>query len=295
VLLSMTGFGEARCQRDGLATSVEVRTINSRFLKLSVRAGEGYGSLEPKIETIVRKTIRRGTIQVNVRVDRAKSSDDYKINGDVLRTYLKQLRGITDGKTTEGNGVQLEALLMLPGVVDEETRAACDADADWPLIRPALEEALQNLAKMRAEEGSAMAADLLINCKTAATSLDTIQQRAPLVIEDHAKRLRERLNKTLAELEVVVEPADLIREVGIFTDRGDISEEIVRLRSHIEQFEANMESTESSGRKLEFLTQEMFRETNTIGSKANDLEIARSVIEIKTAIERIREMIQNIE
>jgi uncharacterized protein (TIGR00255 family) len=295
VLLSMTGFGEARCQRDGLATSVEVRTINSRFLKLSVRAGEGYGSLEPKIETIVRKTIRRGTIQVNVRVDRAKSSDDYKINGDVLRTYLGQLREITDGKTTEGNGVQLEALLMLPGVVDEETKAACDADADWPLIRPALEEALQNLAKMRAEEGSAMAADLLINCKTAATSLDTIQQRAPLVIEDHAKRLRERLNKTLAELEVVVEPADLIREVGIFADRGDISEEIVRLRSHIEQFEANMESTESSGRKLEFLTQEMFRETNTIGSKANDLEIARSVIEIKTAIERIREMIQNIE
>jgi uncharacterized protein (TIGR00255 family) len=295
VLLSMTGFGEARCQQDGLATSVEVRTINSRFLKLSVRAGEGYGSLEPKIETIVRKTIRRGTIQVNVRVDRAKSPDDYKINGDVLRTYLKQLRGITDGKTTEGNGVQLEALLMLPGVVDEETKAACDADADWPLIRPALEEALQNLAKMRAEEGSAMAADLLINCKTAATSLDTIQQRAPLVIEDHAKRLRERLNKMLAELEVVVEPADLIREVGIFADRGDISEEIVRLRSHIEQFEANMESTEASGRKLEFLTQEMFRETNTIGSKANDLEIARSVIEIKTAIERIREMIQNIE
>ena len=295
MLLSMTGFGEARCQRDGLATSVEVRTINSRFLKLSVRAGEGYGSLEPKIETIVRKTIRRGTIQVNVRVDRAKSSDDYKINGDVLRTYLGQLREITDGKTTEGNGVQLEALLMLPGVVDEETKAACDADADWPLIRPALEEALQNLAKMRAEEGSAMAADLLVNCKTAATSLDAIQQRAPLVIEDHAKRLRERLNKTLAELEVVVEPADLIREVGIFADRGDISEEVVRLRSHIEQFEANMESTEASGRKLEFLTQEMFRETNTIGSKANDLEIARSVIEIKTAIERIREMIQNIE
>jgi len=286
----MTGFGEARCQRDGLATLIEVRTINSRFLKLSVRAGEGYGSLEPKIEAIVRKIIRRGTIQVNVRVDRAKSPDDYKINEGVLKSYRKQLFAISDS-----NEVPLESLFVLPGVVDEDSSATRDAAGDWPVIRTALEEALENLGKMRADEGRAMAADLLENCKTAAASLNAIEERAPLVIEDYAKRLRERLNKTLAEFKVVVEPADLIKEVGLFADRGDISEEIVRLRSHIEQFEGTIDSDEASGRKLEFLTQEMFRETNTIGSKANDLEIARGVIEIKAAIERIREMIQNIE
>ena len=115
------------------------------------------------------------------------------------------------------------------------------------------------------------------------------------MVEDYRNRLFDRLKKTLAELDVALQPADIIKEVGLFADRSDISEEIVRLRSHLEQFQATMELPESSGRKLDFLTQEMFREANTIGSKANDVEIAKHVIEIKTAIERIREMIQNIE
>ncbi len=140
-----------------------------------------------------------------------------------------------------------------------------------------------------------MAADLKANCRVAAACLEEVQKRAPLVVEAYRTRLEERLKKTLAEYEVVLDPADLIKEVSLFAERGDISEEIVRLRSHLEQFDAIMDAPESSGRKLEFLTQEMLRETNTIGSKANDVEIARQVIEIKAAIERIREMIQNIE
>lgn len=294
MLLSMTGFGEARCQRDGLATSVEVRTINSRFLKLSVRAGEGYASLEPQIEAIVRKAIRRGTIQVNLRIDRARSPEDYRINAEVLKSYQTQLEQLGTKAGTPGN-VPVETLLGLPGVVEENTLARCDAAADWPLIRSALEKALESLAKMRAEEGRAMAADMVSNCHAAAASLEIIEKRAPLVVEDYGNRLRERLNKMLAEFEVVVEPTDLIKEVSLFADRGDVSEEIVRLRSHLEQFETSVNSREASGRKLEFLSQEMFREANTIGSKANDLEIARCVIDIKAAIERIREMIQNIE
>jgi uncharacterized protein (TIGR00255 family) len=294
VLLSMTGFGEARCQQDGLATSVQVRAINSRFLKLSVRAGEGYASLEPQIEAIVRKTIRRGTIQINLRIDRAKSPEDYRINAEVLGTYQAQLEQLSAKAGTPRN-VPVETLLELPGVVEEDSLARCDAAADWTLIRPALEEALENLAKMRAKEGLAMTTDMVANCHTAAASLEIIEKRAPLVVEDYGNRLRERLNKMLAEFEMVVQPADLIKEVSLFADRGDISEEIVRLRSHLEQFETNANAREASGRKLEFLTQEMFREANTIGSKANDLEIARCVIDIKAAIERIREMIQNIE
>jgi uncharacterized protein (TIGR00255 family) len=128
-----------------------------------------------------------------------------------------------------------------------------------------------------------------------AASLEQIERRAPLVIEDYRNRLLDRLKRTLAELDIHLNPSDVIREVGMFADRSDISEEIVRLRSHLDQFQATMKLPESAGRKLDFLTQEMFRETNTIGSKANDMEIARHIIEIKTAIERIREMIQNIE
>jgi uncharacterized protein (TIGR00255 family) len=148
---------------------------------------------------------------------------------------------------------------------------------------------------MRREEGLAMATDLAANCRAAVASLDRVERRAPLVIDEYRSRLFDRLKRTLAELNVVLQPADVIKEVGLFADRSDISEEIVRLRSHLEQFQATMALPESSGRKLDFLTQEMFREANTIGSKANDVEIAKHVIEIKTSIERIREMIQNVE
>ncbi|KKL57338.1 hypothetical protein LCGC14_2236420 [marine sediment metagenome] len=294
MLLSMTGFGEAHCQQDGLAVAVEVRTINSRFFKLSVRAGEGYGAWEPQIESAVRKSVRRGTIQINLRVVRASSPDDFKLNVDVLDSYRQQLESLNRQWKLPGT-VSLENLLLLPGVVDESVDNAVDLQRDWPIVHKTLQEAIESLAHMRAEEGRAMAADLAANCRTAAASLEEIQRRAPLVVDTYRARLEERLKKTLAEYDVVLDPADVIKEVSLFADRGDISEEIVRLRSHLEQFSTIMDLPESSGRKLEFLTQEMLRETNTIGSKANDVEIARQVIEIKAAIERIREMIQNIE
>jgi len=294
LLLSMTGFGEANCQRDGLAVTVEVRSINSRYLKVSVRSGEGYGSLDSQIEALVRKSIRRGTVQVNVRTDRAKSADDYHVNTDVLAAYRLQLSKWLKQSPVEQD-IPLGSLLLLPGVVDEGGNRAVDATADWPVIGDTLVEALKGLDEMRVEEGQAMAADLELNCRTAAASLEEIERRSPLVVEAYRERLAERLKKTLAEFEVTLEPGDLIKEVALFGERGDISEEIVRLKSHLVQFESIVTSPQGSGRKLEFITQEMFRETNTIGSKANDVEISRQVVEIKAALERIREMIQNVE
>jgi uncharacterized protein (TIGR00255 family) len=179
--------------------------------------------------------------------------------------------------------------------VVEESVIPHDMSSDWPVIGRTLEKALQNLGKMRAEEGRAMTADLAANCRAVTESLAKIEGRASLVADDYRARLHERLQKILQEYSVMLDPADLIKEVSLFADRADISEEIVRLRSHVEQFSGIIQVPESAGRKLEFLTQEMVREANTIGSKANDVEIARHVIEIKTAIERIREMIQNIE
>lgn len=296
MLQSMTGFGEAHCRRDGLSVSIEIRAINNRFLKLSVRTSDGCSALEPLIETALRQGIRRGTIQVNLRVDRRRSPEDYKINVDVLEQYHKQLCSLAGQYDKAGaKAPSLESLLLLPGVVDETLDKTADATADWPLIEPTLREALENLSRMRGEEGRAMAADLEANCSSVVECLDRIERRAPLVVEEYRNRLHERLQRVLAEYKVSLEPVDLIKEVGLFTDRSDISEEIVRLRSHLQQFRATMEMPESTGRKLDFLTQEMFRETNTIGSKANDVEIAKDVIEIKTAVERIREMIQNIE
>lgn len=294
MLLSMTGFGEARSHTDSLTVAVEVRCINSRYVKISTRMTEGFAVLEARVESAVRKRVRRGTIQVNVRVDRLHAPDDYRVNAEVLKAYRSQLESVARLLGSEET-VRLESLLMLPGVVSEDADHDADAEQHWPAIEQTLSTALTQLDRMRSEEGRAMAADLRANCLAASASLAEVERRAPLVIENYRERLRERLSKSLAGHNVSIDVSELLREVSLFADRSDISEEMVRLRSHLEQFLATMEEPESSGRKLEFLTQEMVRESNTIGSKANDVEIARYVIEIKTAIERIREMIQNVE
>ena len=294
MLLSMTGFGEAVCHQDGRTVAVEVRTINSRYFKLSLRAGEGYGSLEPQIEATVRKAVRRGTVQINIRVDRAPSADDYRINVDVLERFRRQLEPLCR-QWGVSEAVNPEAMLALPGVIDEKSTTTIDPAADWLVIAPTLQQAMENLTQMRAREGQAMADDLQENCRSIGVELEKVRIRAPQVVDAYRERLEERIQKVLAERDVILQPADVIREVSLFAERGDISEEVVRLQSHLDQFDELMKLPESSGRKLEFITQEMFRETNTIGSKANDVEIARHVIEIKAAIERLREMIQNIE
>jgi uncharacterized protein (TIGR00255 family) len=290
VLLSMTGFGEAHHQDGPLSVAVEVRSINNRHLKVSTRLGEGYAALEPEVEAFVRQKIRRGTVQISIRVLRAHRPEDYQINAAVLESYLTQLQSLSKWPGAAATG----SLLTLPGVVEDKSTALIDVEADWPVIRTALEGALARLAVMREQEGRAMEADLKANCQAIIAALDVIEKRAPLVGDSYRDRLTERVRKLLSEQGVTVEPADLIREVSIFADRADISEETVRLRSHLDQFAASL-AEEGAGRKLEFVVQEMFRETNTIGSKANDVEISRQVIEIKTAIERIREMIQNVE
>ncbi|MEM7314913.1 MAG: DUF1732 domain-containing protein, partial [Planctomycetota bacterium] len=189
----------------------------------------------------------------------------------------------------------LGSLLQLPGVVDEPTASGEDLERDWPVIEPTLKAAVESLQQMRQAEGKAMEEDLLSNCQLIKSHLEKIEARTPEVVKNYETRLTDRLNKLLEKFDVEVEPNEVVREVGVFAERADISEETVRLRSHLDQFAKIVAEPESAGRKLEFLIQEFFRETNTIGSKANDSEIAVHVVEIKTLIERMREMIQNVE
>lgn len=294
MLLSMTGFGEAHRREGELSTAVEVRTINNRYFKLNIKCGEGYSTLESEIEQLVREHVRRGTVQLNLRVDRLTSADDYLINRAVLAGYREQLQAMHD-QWHVTDQVPLETLLGLPGVVIENPNRAHDAAAEWPTIKTTLIAALENLDKFRTDEGRSMTTDLRANCAVVAAELAEIEKRAPLIAEQYRKRLIERVQGAISEHQITLNVSDLIKEVAVFADRADISEEIVRLRSHIEQFENFIQAQESTGRKLEFLTQEMFREINTIGSKANDVQISKHVIEVKTAVERIKEMIQNVE
>ena len=293
MLLSMTGFGAAQSQNDALAVVVEIRTVNNRHLKLSTKTPDGYGPLEGELEAKIRGLIKRGSVQVSLRVDRARRAEDYRLNATALASYRAQLEQLSQTWQLE-QPWSLDNLVLLPGVVEESRNAASPED-EWPLVGETIDRALAQLDQMRRQEGEAMAQELSANIARIRAELSQIAERAPKVAADYRARLEDRISNIMSERQATLDPADLIREVGIFAERSDITEEIVRLRSHLEQFDGTMAGDESSGRKLDFLTQEMFREINTIGAKANDSTIAQHVVEIKAAIDKIRELVQNVE
>jgi uncharacterized protein (TIGR00255 family) len=296
MLLSMTGYGEASYQSDALSLAIELRALNNRYLKVSLRAAEPYNLLEPEFEKVIRRTVRRGTVQVHLRCQRQVSAQDYQINAHALRSYVSQLRPLCEELGLRDRGeVLLAQALALPGVVPEPGVMNLNLEDEWPVVQRVLEQALVRLQEMRQEEGRAMAQELLQQRDHIARELAQIRERMPGVASAYRDRLLERVRALVAELDVEIDRSELIKEVSIFAERSDIAEEVVRLASHLEQFQEIMNEPESAGRKLEFLTQEMFREANTIGSKAGEVEISRHVVEIKGALERIRELVQNVE
>jgi uncharacterized protein (TIGR00255 family) len=296
VLLSMTGYGEANYDGDGLSVAIELRALNNRYLKVTLRAAEPYNLLEPEFEKVVRRTIRRGTVQVHLRLRKRSAPHDFQINAVALSSYVTQLRPLCEELGLRDRGeVLLAQALALPGVVPEPGNVSLDAEEEWPVVERVLEQALTKLQSMRQEEGRAMAQELLALRDQIGVQVGHIRQRAPQVANNFRERLLERVRSLLAEHDVEIDRSDLIKEVAVFAERSDVAEELTRLASHLEQFQDIVNEPESSGRKLEFLTQEMFREANTIGSKAGEVEISRHVVEIKSALERIRELIQNVE
>jgi uncharacterized protein (TIGR00255 family) len=290
----MTGFGDFRGQDDRLCVAIEVRSVNNRYFKIIVKSPERFQPLEGEIERVVRESITRGTVNVMLRVDGIAATLGYKLDAAILKSYWQELNGISSALGQEAPR-DLGGLLALPGVVVEGDSTRTDPREAWPLIESTLREALKKLREFRAAEGASMALDLQTNLKVVSTQLDEIALKAPEIVREFRDKLHERVRELLTGSESTVQPADLIREVSIFADRCDIGEEILRLRSHIEQFQAFVLEPQSQGRKLEFLTQEMVREANTIGSKANNVQVAHAVVEIKSAIERIREVVQNLE
>lgn len=294
MLLSMTGFGDARRQNDRLGVAVEVRAVNNRYLKISTKCPEACAPLEGEIEKTVRNSVTRGTVAVTVRVDRLDAGSTYALDRDVLRNYWRQLHDLAE-TIHAPEPSNLGELLLLPGVIAEQDVKAGDPESDWPPVRESLVEALEKLQAFRAAEGRSLQDDLEANARVVAAQLDRIAELAPQVVRDYRDRLLERVRELLEGMDAAVDSSDLIREVSIYSDRCDINEEIMRLRSHLDQFRAFLAEKTSQGRKLEFLSQEMFREVNTIGSKANNVAIAHAVVEMKAAVEKMREVLQNVE
>lgn len=283
----MTGHGQARFHNDQIQIAVEIRTVNNRHLKLNVHSDLDVET-QAKIEALVRDRIHRGSVTLRIAV-KSIGEGQFELNEELIRAYWLQLSEIAGSSQS----VNVESVLSLPGAVIEKT--GTDSEDLWPHIKSTLEEALTNLESMRTQEGDAMQKDMLGNIDTIATRLESVREISPRIAESYAKRLTDRIQSLLEKHNIESSPVDVIREVGIFAERVDIAEETVRLGTHLDHFRDTISSNRKAGRKLDFLVQEILRETNTIGSKANDSEVATHVVEIKTAIERIREMVQNVE
>lgn len=290
----MTGFGAATHQSDDVLFTVEVRSVNNRYLKIVSKLPDTCGALEGQVERAVRERIRRGTVSVFARINTPPGVTTTLTDERLMAEYAAQFRELAERLELSGD-VTLETLLAVPGVIRDGRSRLANAEELWPCLERALQGALEQLAEFRLQEGATIESDLRHQCGVIATELEAIRAQAPRVADSYRQKLLDRVGNVLEGTAAMVSESDVIREVSLFADRCDINEEISRMDAHLEQFEQILDSDSSQGRKLDFLGQEMFRETNTIGSKANDVEIAHRVVEIKLAIDRIRENIQNVE
>lgn len=296
MIRSMTGFGEASSEHQGVHYFVEARSLNSKFFKAVIRLPEEYQGLEAEMESALRARIARGTVTITASCTETSAGAAFEINHQALQRYIEQIKKVPQVASGDVK-LSVGELLSLPGVLqppaDEEQRHGRAREAFLPL----LSRAVDGLIRMREAEGAALRDELMRHHELIVGNLAKIQTRAPGVVEVYEDRLKTRIETMLTEAKMRVDPVDLIREIAVYAERTDIAEEIMRLSGHMEQFSqlVRTPSEKPVGRTLDFLTQEMLREANTIASKSPDSEISRAIVEVKGAIDRIKEQVQNVE
>ncbi|MCS5630710.1 MAG: YicC family protein [Pirellulaceae bacterium] len=292
MLHSMTGQGTGDATNSDYAVTVELRSVNNRHLKLNIRLPDSISLFELQIESQLREHLSRGSVSAHVRIESLQRTRNVQLDESLIAEYVEQLRSVLNVPDLVPSP---ELLISLPGVISQ-TGVELNTDGGLgELILQACSAATSSLLEMRQSEGERLGEDIESNLSTIAENLKGITAQAPLVIEQFSERITDRINTRLAQHEITLSDTDLIREIAIYTDKCDISEEIVRIGSHLHHMHELLVTTTSNGRKLDFLTQELLREVNTIGSKANDVTIAGLVVDTKAAIERIKEQVQNIE
>lgn len=295
MIRSMTGFGDARLERGGVTYSVEVRSVNHRYLKANVRLPDEFAPLEGGLEELLRGILQRGSVTVRCSAEGSPVGQAGAINQAVLESYLQAIHaaslklGEHPSEMTRPT-IDMAGLLQLPGVLRAEPLDARLAAAR-AAFHELLPQACTKLVEMRAREGSALHTELRELCGVVSRALELVRERAPEVSKQYETRLKSRIEQLLPE----AEPVDIVREVAAYAERCDVNEEISRLGGHVEQFLAVIDQDEPVGRKLDFIAQEMLREANTIASKSPDAELSRAAIEAKAAVDRIKEQVQNVE
>ena len=299
MLKSMTGFGRGEYEDANFSITVEMKAVNHRYNEVSIRLPRFMNPVEDRIRKTILKTISRGRIDVFINADYTTSDNaTLKVDKNLAAAYHKALLDIAEAigaeKLNMNEAVEVMNIARFDDVINVK-EGFFDVESVWPKIDAAVQQALSNLVAMREAEGGNIYGDFIYRADLIAEKLTQIEERSGMIVYEYQSRLTERINNILAEYNVTVEPERLLQEVAIFADRSSITEEIVRLKSHIKQFKAILASDKPVGRKLDFLIQEFNREANTIASKANDYTLAQIVVEIKAEIEKIREQIQNIE
>ena len=289
----MTGYGEARERLGDVLCRVEVRSVNNRHFKLALRCPDGFLQFENEMEHLLRETISRGSVSMAIRFDRSANSQAPRINPAAVADYWQQLQKICADLSVAPP--DLATVLTLPGVLDDGAFDATTAQQMWPVVERTIRAAAVHMGEFRRREGASMADELRAQCVAIASQVDQITVMSPQVIIEYRDKLLQRVNELVKDLDTRLSPSDVLREVAIHSDRCDITEEITRLRSHLGQFQKLLDDKTSQGRKLDFMCQELFREVNTIGSKSNHVGIAHAAVEAKVSVERMREIVQNVE
>ncbi|MGN0442670.1 MAG: YicC/YloC family endoribonuclease [Acutalibacteraceae bacterium] len=289
---SMTGFGRSEQKVDGREITVEIKSVNHRYFEFGCRVSRGYAFLEEKLKAHIQKAVARGKIDVYVSVtDCDEKQAEVTVNHSLAAGYVAALKELKDTYALSGE-ISVSDITRFNDIFTVH-RTPEDEDAVWASVRTVLDSALESFIAMREQEGIKMKEDILLRSKSILSLVSSVEEKSPETVSKYRQKLEERLKEVLGG--VNIDEQRLLTEAAIFADKVAVAEETVRLRSHFDQMFQMLESGEAIGRKLDFILQEMNRETNTIGSKVQDAELAHIVVEIKGELEKIREQLQNIE
>ncbi len=294
MIRSMTGFGRAQVSAEDYNITVEIRSVNHKYSEFYIRIPRSYSFLEEKVKALLASEISRGKVECSVQIESvADESVEISINEPLATGFVKAISEISD-KYNLKNDLTAMSVAKFSDVL-KVTNSPVDEDLLWQKVSSVVAEALKEFVSMREAEGAKLKEDVLSRANIILENVEYIEKRSPETVKAYSEKLLERMKNVLGENNIQIDEARILTEAAIYADKVAVAEETVRLRSHFEQLNSMLSSNASIGRKIDFLIQEMNREANTIGSKAQDVDIARRVIDIKAEIEKIREQIQNIE
>ncbi len=293
MIKSMTGFGRSQLNENGYAMICEIKGVNHRYFDPHVRMPRRYGSLEEKVKEELKKQLSRGRLEISINIEKTGESErNIEVDKGLAMAYYKSLKDLAEYLDISAD-IRLIDVFRLPDVYSLEDIEE-DLEVTWQVLQRCLGIAIDSLVEMRIKEGQNLLQDMLARNDFILTRVDILEKRSPLVAQEYQEKLRKRITEMINQ--PMIDEARILQEAAIFADRASITEEIVRLKSHVKQFnEVLNNGDEAVGRKCDFLIQEMFREINTVASKANDIEMSQVVVEVKAELEKIREQLQNIE